>query len=658
MQKENLHFIKLVNKRLLFLLFVITTFSLSNTSFSQTVGVSQASGFVPQSLFHVHSTSAGQLFQLTNINSTSAGASSNGGFNIGLDASKNVSIMQYESAYLYFGTNNTTKMTISSDGNVGVGTAFPNTNIMGGTTTPLIFHIHDQGTTANDGAALILSTHASTDANAALDYPTGYLIFAAAQCNAERKTSMITSNIRSGTSPNISGDLTFWTNNNNTFAERVRIAPAGNVGIGTISPSNCALLDISSSTLGILIPRVALTNVTVYAPVTGTAVDGLLVYSTATPIGGSGTGYYYWSTTASQWISMVDNLSPGKPWILNGNTGITTPATPATYGTSTIGASENFLGTTDAQDIVFGTNNKERMRIKQTNGFIGIGTSTPSRLLHVDGGTATTSGIVAEISGDNLTTGSALYVHSSSITSGYLVDIEATNASGTTSNGLYVSNNSTTGNAIQAVGYGNPNYSAIFAQTTPATDGTGYTVSTSNHTINSQIYGNSAYSFAVYGRVVSAPSPSAGVLGYYGTDDWGALGYYNGTKYGGYFKGSVALSDGHLRSIQTTAPSITAGVGAGTGPTVSLINATDVAGTIKVITGTAPASGTVVTVTYNTAYTTAPIVVFSPKNGNAAAKATVVCISTSTTTGFTIWANTLSASTDSYLWTYMVIETQ
>jgi hypothetical protein len=67
----------------------------------------------------------------------------------------------------------------------------------------------------------------------------------------------------------------------------------------------------------------------------------------------------------------------GNFWNINGNSG-TTPAL-------------NFLGTTDNTDLVFKTNNAERMRITSA-GKIGIGTSTPIATLHVAGN----DGIIAE----------------------------------------------------------------------------------------------------------------------------------------------------------------------------------------------------------------------------------------------------------------------
>ena len=51
------------------------------------------------------------------------------------------------------------------------------------------------------------------------------------------------------------------------------------VGIGTVSPSPGAILDIDSSEKGLLIPRVNISDLNTIAPVIGGATTGLLVYN-------------------------------------------------------------------------------------------------------------------------------------------------------------------------------------------------------------------------------------------------------------------------------------------------------------------------------------------------------------------------------------------
>lgn len=112
----------------------------------------------------------------------------------------------------------------------------------------------------------------------------------------------------------------------------------------------------------------------------------------------------------------------------------------------------------------------------------------------------------------------------------------------------------------------------------------------------------------------------------------------------------------------TSAPTISAGSGAGTSPTVS-ITGTDLAGYITVTTGTAPTlSATIVTVTFNTAYAATPnTVLLDPANSNAALLSGVTEPFADqagiSTTVFTITAGTtaLTGST-TYKWYYTVIQ--
>ncbi|HYV93832.1 MAG TPA: tail fiber domain-containing protein [Chitinophagales bacterium] len=105
----------------------------------------------------------------------------------------------------------------------------------------------------------------------------------------------------------------------------------GNVGIGTTSASGSALLDLTSTTKGMLVPRMTKTQRdAITSPATG-----LLIYQTNTT-----PGFYYYSGSA--WTAVS---AKSKGWNLTGNSG-TNPTV-------------DFLGTTDAQPLVFKVNNQK-----------------------------------------------------------------------------------------------------------------------------------------------------------------------------------------------------------------------------------------------------------------------------------------------------------
>jgi hypothetical protein len=113
-------------------------------------------------------------------------------------------------------------------------------------------------------------------------------------------------------------------------------ANAQNVGIGTNTPHASAQLDITSSSKGVLVPRMRSTARNLIA----SPATGLLVYDNDT------NSFWFWSGTAWQ------NISPlFAGWALLGNSG-TSPAT-------------NFIGTTDNNSLVFKVNN-------QKAGYVGI----------------------------------------------------------------------------------------------------------------------------------------------------------------------------------------------------------------------------------------------------------------------------------------------
>lgn len=131
----------------------------------------------------------------------------------------------------------------------------------------------------------------------------------------------------------------------------ISFAGYAQVGIGTSNPQGA--LEIVSTSDGLLIPKIALSNTTIATVLTPTKSE--LIYNTATT-GDVTPGYYYWETTpivaSDRWIRLAS--ATNNNWSLSGNNG-------TTVGT-------NFLGTTDAQDLRFKTGNIDRINISNTTG--------------------------------------------------------------------------------------------------------------------------------------------------------------------------------------------------------------------------------------------------------------------------------------------------
>jgi hypothetical protein len=211
---------------------------------------------------------------------------------------------------------------------------------------------------------------------------------------------------------------------------------AQSIGINSTgaAPASSAMLDVSSTNSGLLIPRIALTATNAATPVTS-PVTSLLVYNTAT----AGTspnnvipGYYFWNGSA--WVLLVASSTNGNVGIRNtsptqaldvtgnvrfsgalmpnnsaGTTGYIlqsngtgnapTWVTPTSVAQTTSWlqngnavTSQQSIGTTSNFALPFITNNVERMRLT-TTGNLGIGSSAfdgtnPEKLL-VDAGTTT-----------------------------------------------------------------------------------------------------------------------------------------------------------------------------------------------------------------------------------------------------------------------------
>jgi hypothetical protein len=118
---------------------------------------------------------------------------------------------------------------------------------------------------------------------------------------------------------------------------------AQNVGIGTATPTASALLELTSTSQGLLIPRMAGSQMTgIASPATGN-----FVFNT------TANGFYYFDGAA--WVPI---LGSNTAWGLTGNTGTT--------------STTNFLGTTDNVDFRIKTRNAQIFALT-ASGNVGIG---------------------------------------------------------------------------------------------------------------------------------------------------------------------------------------------------------------------------------------------------------------------------------------------
>ena len=156
------------------------------------------------------------------------------------------------------------------------------------------------------------------------------------------------------------------------------------VGIGTTSPVDGALLDVESTDKGVMIPRMDIIDLTTLAPVTKLATSpepvGLLVFNTDATNTGANAGFYYWD--GNDWIA-IGGGSSSNDWAITGNN-----ITSAGGGTTTSDGT-NFVGTTSDENLNFRTNNIFRGRFGNLGEFF-VGTQStilPGDLMNAVGNT-------------------------------------------------------------------------------------------------------------------------------------------------------------------------------------------------------------------------------------------------------------------------------
>ncbi|RPD42550.1 hypothetical protein [Chitinophaga barathri] len=138
---------------------------------------------------------------------------------------------------------------------------------------------------------------------------------------------------------------------------------------GTNEQRADAILELSHTKKGLLLPRINAAALAAHP--LDTAAAGMIVYNLT-----DNNLYIRKKTgpTTSSWVAMQEVGGTGSTWTFTGN--------------NNINPSVNYLGSTNAQPLIFKTNNTEAARIS-ANGRVGIGTDAPNARLHVNGSMST-----------------------------------------------------------------------------------------------------------------------------------------------------------------------------------------------------------------------------------------------------------------------------
>jgi len=131
---------------------------------------------------------------------------------------------------------------------------------------------------------------------------------------------------------------------NKSLAQTNTFPSTGSAGIGTLTPNASSLLEIKSTTKGILIPRMTKTQRDAIA----SPATGLMIFQT-----NSSPGFYYYD---------------GSAWKV-----VTTKAGWSLTGNANTDSSINFMGTTDAHSLVFRVNNLKAGIIDYNKANTGFG---------------------------------------------------------------------------------------------------------------------------------------------------------------------------------------------------------------------------------------------------------------------------------------------
>jgi len=495
----------------------------------------------------------------------------------------------------------TEKVTILHNGNVGIGTATPivSLDVLSPTATATVA-ILKRGLQYSD------SNLPTTFGNPYLqlgggEYKAGHLISIGFQTSGSQtaKPSAEIGAVNVYNSANTYSALVFGTRSvttDTTVSERMRIDQNGNVGIGTASPQGT--LHLQKSTAGAVGPILAINNAATStllnesqiafltdagASVSGIANARLKVVNQNAANGAVSLQLYTWDGSAeAARLYIKEDGSIGL--------GTTTPTYELDVGKSAGSGTARFYDQTastgstlavfragagqSTNDLTQWQNNAGTVLSRVTSaGWLGIGTTTPSKLLHV-AGDALINTMTVGLGAGSIATNTAVGFESLALNTtgyyntalGYRSSVANTTGPGNTALGAYTLYANTTGSNTTAVGYG-----ALTVQST-ATYNTSVGYLSSSRTTTGDA--NTALgAFALYFNTTGGGSTAVGYQAMSATT--------TGVATFGTIVGGSAYTNGTYTAVQLTYSS---GTTAATYPTATIVVAGGVVTSVTLVT--------------------------------------------------------------------------
>ena len=301
------------------------------------------------------------------VKNSTTGSSNSDGLKVGLNTFEEGQVWNYENTDLIFATNNDEKMRIEAGGNVGIGINNPTVplDVVGDINTTTDYNIGGtqvlSSTTLGSGVinssltsvGTLTSLTTSGDINTSTDYNIGGTQVLSATTLGSGVVNSSLTNFGTLTSLDVSGDINTSTDYN---IASTQVLSATTLGSGVINSS------LTSNTGN-------LTN------------NGTLIVNTAT----------------QPQIVLRSTTSSGVNFYCQNSTTGSSNSDGLKLGINTL--EEAQVWNNENTDLIFATNNDEKMRI-ENSGNVGIGINNPTSLLHIyENSTSTSSGLIIENDG-------------------------------------------------------------------------------------------------------------------------------------------------------------------------------------------------------------------------------------------------------------------